>query len=366
MAFYSAATGFARASASAKHAGVKTADFSFDLPTESIAQHPVSPRDAARLLVVAEQFRDCGVRDLPDLLSPDDLLVFNNTKVIPSRLVGHRGAAKVEVTLHKKDSSTLWRAFARPGRKLKEGDRISFADGLTGEVAQKLEGGEICLAFNRADQELLSLLQVQGVMPLPPYIRRGESGDPSDKADYQTIFAKEPGAVAAPTSGLHFTPELMAAIEARGLRSVELTLHVGAGTFLPVKTEDPRSHRMHSEYGHLSQPAAQAINAARRDGGRVVAVGTTALRLLETAADGNGEVHPFRGETDIYILPGTRFKVVDLLLTNFHLPRSTLFMLVCAFSGRRRMLQAYSHAKKAGYRFYSYGDACLLWPESAT
>ena len=345
---------------------MRTADFSFDLPADLIAQHPARPRDAARMLAVGEGLQDCTVKDLPTLLSPADLLVFNNTKVIPTRLTGHRRGAKVEVTLHKQGPDASWLAFARPGRKLKVGDRIDFAAGLTAEVAQKLEGGEIRLAFDRSGSALQACLEEQGAMPLPPYIRRSESAARQDYEDYQTIFAKQAGAVAAPTSGLHFTPALMAAIAARGLRSVEVTLHVGAGTFLPVKVDDPRDHSMHSEAGTLGQPAAEAINATRRDGGRIVAVGTTSLRLLESAAGEDGVVRPFRGETDIFILPGHRFRAVDVLLTNFHLPRSTLFMLVCAFAGQQRMLAAYHHAMAAGYRFYSYGDACLLWPEAVT
>jgi len=349
---------------------MKTDSFDFDLPRERIAQHPVSPREAARLLVVGETLDDRVVRDLPALLRPGDLLVLNDTKVIPARLVGRRGAAKVEVTLHKAEGApeampARWRAFARPAKRLKPGDRIDFAEGFAAEVAAKGEAGEVTLAFDRAGAALSAALERYGVMPLPPYIQRGPAGDPRDREDYQTVLARAPGAVAAPTAGLHFSEALLDALAARGVARTTVTLHVGAGTFLPVKTEDPRQHPMHSEQGLITESAAQAIMQTREAGGRIVAVGTTALRLLEAAADAEGRLGAFHGDIALFILPGYRFKIVDLLLTNFHLPRSTLFMLVCAFAGMERMKAAYAHANAAGYRFYSYGDCCLLQREAA-
>lgn len=344
-----------------------TDDFDFDLPRDFVAQRPLTPRDASRLLEVGEKFADRSVRDLPELLQPGDVAVFNDTKVIPTRLIGQRGNARIEATLHKPlvhpdrpDAADTWRAFARPGKRLRVGDHVTFADKLFAEVLEKPEGGEVILRFNRAGADLLEALQQVGAMPLPPYIHRNDGPDAQDTADYQTVFAQEPGAVAAPTAGLHFTDRLLAALDERGIKRVTITLHVGAGTFLPVKTDDPHEHRMHAEYGEIQPAEAEAINAARQAGGRVVAIGTTALRLLETAADESGRLHPFADESDIFILPGYRFRMVDLLFTNFHLPRSTLFMLVCAFAGRKRMLQAYEHAKQEDYRFFSYGDASLL------
>ncbi len=342
---------------------MRTEDFDFELPPALIAQHPVTPRDAARLLVVGETLQDRGMRDLPELLRPGDLLVVNDTRVLPTRLSGRRGAARIEATLHKAEAPGVWRAFARPARKLGPGDEIVFAPGFTGVVRAKGEAGEVVLDFACGEAELLALLQRHGAMPLPPYIKRDlarRGPDPRDRDDYQTVFAARPGAVAAPTAGLHFTPGLLAALEARGIGRVAVTLHVGAGTFLPVKSEDPRAHVMHSEVGEISGEAAGRVNAARAAGGRIVAVGTTALRLLETACGDDGRVAPFAGETDLYLLPGDRIRAADLLLTNFHLPRSTLFMLVCAFAGEARMKAAYAHAIAGGYRFFSYGDACLL------
>lgn len=341
---------------------MKVSDFDFDLPPSLIADRPAVPRDSARLLEVAETLRDHIVRDLPTLLRPGDLLVLNDTRVIPARLFGRRSAAGVEVTLHKRVTADRWRAFARPARKLREGDVIAFEGGLSATVASKGEGGEIELAFDRGGSELMAALAEVGRMPLPPYIKRSGGADERDRADYQTIFAAKDGAVAAPTAGLHFTPALLAALEVRGIARVAVTLHVGAGTFLPVKVEDTRDHVMHEEVGEVDPAAAAAIDRARAAGGRIVAVGTTSLRLLETAADADGQVHPFSGDTNLFITPGYRFKAVDLLLTNFHLPRSTLFMLVAAFAGLERMKAAYAHAKVAGYRFYSYGDCCLLHP----
>ena len=339
---------------------MKVDTFDFELPKACIAQRPVTPRDAARLLVVGEELGDARVSDLPRCLRPGDLLVFNDTKVIPARLAGRRGAAKVEVTLHKAIDAATWRAFARPARRLKKGDRIDFAPDFAAEVETKGEAGEVTLSFETAGADLGAALERFGAMPLPSYIKRPELADARDPGDYQTVFARIPGAVAAPTASLHFTPALLDALDARGVDRVALTLHVGAGTFLPVKVEDVADHKMHAERGEITAQTATAINAARDKGNQVVAVGSTVLRLLETAADSAGRLHPFTGETDIFITPGYRFRTADRLLTNFHLPRSTLFMLVSAFAGMRRMKQAYDHAKDAGYRFYSYGDACLL------
>jgi S-adenosylmethionine:tRNA ribosyltransferase-isomerase len=335
--------------------------FDFDLPPELIASRPAVPRDSARLLSVGAALQDHIVRELPALLRPGDLLVFNDTRVIPARLFGKRGAAAVEVTLHKNVAADRWRAFARPARRLRTGDRLDF-DGLSATVVEKGEAGEVELAFDRAGPDLMAALQQSGRMPLPPYIKRPGGADARDRADYQTIYAARDGAVAAPTAGLHFTPELLTALAARGIGRAMVTLHVGAGTFLPVKVEDTRDHRMHAEIGSIDAAAADSINRARAAGGRIIAVGTTSLRLLETAAEKSARVSAFSGETDLFITPGYRFKAVDLLLTNFHLPRSTLFMLVCAFAGLDRMKRAYEHAKASGYRFYSYGDCCLLEP----
>lgn len=339
---------------------MKLSDFDFDLPPAAIAQHPVQPRDAARLLVVAETPADRTVRDLPELLSPGDLLVCNDTKVIPVRLSGRRGQVAVEATLIEDLGQARWRAMARPGRRLRPGQRIDFADDLAAEVVGKEPDRTVVLAFDREGADLLAVLEVHGRMPLPPYIKRPRGGDARDHADYQTIFADRPGAVAAPTAGLHFTPALLAALDRGGIRRTTVTLHVGAGTFLPVKTETVADHVMHAEHGEITPAAAAAVNAARAAGGRIVCVGTTALRLLEAVADGDGRLRPFLGPVDLFITPGYRWKVADLLLTNFHLPRSTLFMLVCAFAGTTRMKAAYVHALAQGYRFYSYGDCCLL------
>ncbi|MFD2234288.1 tRNA preQ1(34) S-adenosylmethionine ribosyltransferase-isomerase QueA [Phaeospirillum tilakii] len=334
--------------------------FDFELPRERIADRPARPRDAARLLrVAAGGVADRGVRDLPDLLDPGDVMVFNDTRVIPARLDGRRGTAGVELTLHLREGAECWRAFARPARKLRLGDRVEFAADFAAEVVGKGEGGEVTLRFDRGGAALMAALEAHGRLPLPPYIRHG-AADATDRADYQTTFACHDGAVAAPTAGLHFTPELLAALDARGIERVAVTLHVGAGTFLPVKVEDTDQHHMHAEIGIVTPAAAERINRARAEGRRVVAVGTTALRLLESAAAEDGTLAPFDGVTDIFIVPGYRFRVVDRLMTNFHLPRSTLFMLVSAFAGLERMRAAYAHAINDGYRFYSYGDACLL------
>ncbi len=344
---------------------MRSDDFDFELPRELIAQHPAVPRDAARLLVVGDDLQDRVVRDLPALLRPGDVMVVNDTRVIPARLFGRRGAANIEVTLTEPEETAggaRWRAFARPAKRLGPGDRIAFGSGLAATVTAKGERGEITLLFEQERVAFAAALERAGAMPLPPYIKRARGGDPRDRDDYQTVFAARDGAVAAPTAGLHFTPEMLAALDARAVARVAVTLHVGAGTFLPVTAADPRDHRMHAEWGEIAPGAAAALNAAKAKGGRVVALGSTALRLLETAADDKGDLHPFTGKTDIFILPGYRFRIVDLMLTNFHLPRSTLFMLVCAFAGTQRMKRAYAHAVQAGYRFYSYGDACLLAP----
>ncbi len=339
---------------------MKIDDFDFDLPSSAIAQRPIVPRDAARLLEVGETVVDRMVRDLPRLLRPGDIMVFNDTRVIPVRLRGKRGEASVEATLHKEIAHGRWRAFVRPARRLKPGQRIRFAADFSAEVEAKDATGEVTLAFDRHGPSLMAALETHGTMPLPPYIKRTGLADDRDRIDYQTVFAARPGAVAAPTAGLHFTPELLAAVDGCGVKRATVTLHVGAGTFLPVRTENIEDHIMHPEWGEIGEAVASDINGARADGGRVVAVGTTSLRLLETAADRDGRVRPFTGDTLLFIKPGYRFRVVDMLLTNFHLPRSTLFMLVCAFSGMGRMKEAYRHAVAAGYRFYSYGDCCLL------
>lgn len=340
--------------------------FDYHLPEDRIARFPARPRDAARLLdLTGPQLADRTVADLPDLLRPGDLLLANDTRVIPARLDGHRGEAKIEVTLHKREADAVWRAFARPAKKLRPGDRIRFAADLTADVAAKGEAGEVTLAFDRAGPDLMAALIAHGRMPLPPYIKRA-SADPGDDAhDYQTLFAARDGAVAAPTAGLHFTPELLARVEARGVRRALVTLHVGAGTFLPVKADDTADHLMHSEWGEVPQATAALIAETRATGGRIVATGTTTLRVLEAAAGADGSVPAWSGDTDLFITPGYRFKAVDLLLTNFHLPRSTLLMLVSAFIGRERILAAYEHAIRTGYRFFSYGDACLLAREDA-
>lgn len=343
--------------------------FDFDLPSRCIAQAPCRPRDAARLLRVKADggLADAAVRDLPDLLREGDVMVFNDTKVIPARLTGrrHRRGApspgpSIEVTLHKCNAGTNWHAFARPGRKLRVGDVIEFARGFSARVDRKPDDGEITLAFDCSIDEMRQGLLDHGIMPLPPYIKRPVEGCAGDRLDYQTVYAAHEGAVATPTAGLHFTNRLLAALDGRRIERVFVTLHVGAGTFLPVRADDTDDHEMHAEWGEITPDAASRINRARRSGGRVVSVGTTALRLLESAADTDGVIHPCQGETDIFITPGYRFRAVDVLMTNFHLPRSTLFMLVSAFAGRETMGAAYRHAIGRGYRFYSYGDASLL------
>jgi S-adenosylmethionine:tRNA ribosyltransferase-isomerase len=341
--------------------------FDFELPPDAIALRPATPRDSARMLVVpagAPPFEDLRVSDLPALLRPGDALVVNDTRVICARLDGFRSRgdtrAHIEATLIERLSPSGWRALARPAKKLRVGERIEFG-ALAASVEAKGEAGEITLAFDLSGAALDTAIEANGSMPLPPYIAGKRAADPRDADDYQTLFAREPGAVAAPTAGLHFTPALLAAVEAAGVAPHQVTLHVGAGTFLPVKVEDTADHQMHYEHAMLSAETAAALNDVRARGGRIVAVGTTALRCLESAADENGLLKPFCARTNIFITPGYRFRAVDALLTNFHLPRSTLFMLVCAFSGHERMEAVYAHAIRNGYRFYSYGDACLLF-----
>jgi S-adenosylmethionine:tRNA ribosyltransferase-isomerase len=337
--------------------------FDFELPPERIALRPARPRDAARMLVVAGggEFRDCGVRDLPGLLNAGDVLVFNDTRVIPAQLEGMRGAARIGATLHKRIDLRRWQAFIRNAKRLHAGDRIEFANGVAAIAEQPHDNGGWTLAF-AGEEPVEVLLERTGRMPLPPYIAGKRPTDESDKADYQTMFAREDGAVAAPTAALHFTPELLAALDGAGVKRETLTLHVGAGTFLPVKAQDTADHAMHAEWGRIDPATADRLNAARKAGGRIVAVGTTSLRLLESAAAEDGTIHPFAGDTAIFITPGYRFKAIDGLMTNFHLPKSTLFMLVSALIGRERMLAAYAHAIAAEYRFYSYGDSSLLLP----
>jgi S-adenosylmethionine:tRNA ribosyltransferase-isomerase len=338
--------------------------FDFELPPERIAQRPVEPRDAARLLrVTPDAIADRQVRDLPELLAPGDLLVLNDTRVVPARLIGRRGDATVSITLHQALALDTWLVFAKPGKRLRVGDRVRFATDFSAEVLEKRPAGDIALRFDRGGAELMEALHAHGKIPLPPYIRGGIA-DARDQSDYQTLFARRQGAVAAPTAALHFTDGLMAALAARGIGSTLLTLHVGAGTFLPVKGDDTADHVMHEELGVLTAETAERIARTRAAGGRIVAVGTTSLRLLESAAAADGTVKPFEGGTRLFITPGYRFKAIDRLMTNFHLPKSTLFMLVSAFAGLERMRAAYDHATRTGYRFYSYGDSSLLDPEN--
>jgi S-adenosylmethionine:tRNA ribosyltransferase-isomerase len=390
---------------------MRTDLFDFDLPVDRIALRPVHPRDAARLLVVKPAhsplipaqagiqgsdlggldalpwvpasagtnghiFEDRSVRDLPDLLQPGDCLVVNDSKVIAARLTGRRigrGTTEpaIEATLHKRIDGSHWRAFILGAKKVQVGDtlrfgtegKVCFLGELDAQVSHKDEGGEITLSFSFHGPVLDQAIAERGAMPLPPYIASRREPDEQDRADYQTVFAYDEGSVAAPTAGLHFTEGLLGRLKQRGIALHKITLHVGAGTFLPVKSDDTESHKMHAEFGAVSAETAAALNAVRAKGGRIVAVGSTALRLLESAAGADGQLREFSGETAIFITPGYRFKAVDLMLTNFHLPRSTLFMLVSAFSGLDCMKRAYAHAISAGYRFYSYGDACLLYPQ---
>jgi S-adenosylmethionine:tRNA ribosyltransferase-isomerase len=336
--------------------------FDFDLPPERIALRPACPRDSARLLLLdGARIEDHVVTDLPGLLRPGDCLVFNDTRVIPAQLEGRRGEASVGATLHKREGPRSWIAFVRNAKRVKTGDRIEFGNRVSAIAFERFEDGSIRLDFE-GEEPVELLLERAGRMPLPPYIAGKRPTDARDRDDYQTMFASEPGAVAAPTAALHFTPGLMAALEAMGIGHATLTLHVGAGTFLPVKADDTDEHRMHAEWGRIDSGTADRLNAVRAGGGRLIAVGTTSLRLLESAAGEDKVIRPFEGDTAIFITPGYRFRAIDGLMTNFHLPRSTLFMLVSALMGRERMQQAYAHAIEAGYRFYSYGDASLLLP----
>jgi len=339
------------------------ADFDFALPAERIAHAPARPRDAARLLhVAANGLHDRIVRDLPSLLRPGDLLIANDTRVIPAQLSARRGNARIGLTLDRPLADGTWHALARNARRLRVGDTVTVdgSEVLSADVVSRDEDGGVALRFKLDGEAFAAALNAAGALALPPYISRPEGPTAADASDYQTIFARNEGAVAAPTAGLHFTPELLAALAAGGVQRETITLHVGAGTFLPLRHEDIAQHRIHAERGLITAASAARINAARAAGHRLVAVGTTTLRLLETAVDEAGVIHPFAGETSIFLRPGHRFRSADLLLTNFHLPRSTLFMLVCAFAGTERMRAAYGHAIEAGYRFYSYGDASLL------
>jgi S-adenosylmethionine:tRNA ribosyltransferase-isomerase len=356
---------------------MRTDLFDFDLPPERIALRPARPRDAARLMVVrlGGVLEDRVVRDLPDLLQPGDQLVVNDTRVIPASLHGRRigrgPETRVEANLVKRLDGSRWQAFVKPAKRLAVGDTVRFGDEgkvcflgqLDATVEAKGEGGEVTLAFAFHGPVLDQAIAERGDMPLPPYIASRRAADDADRIDYQTLFAHDEGSVAAPTAGLHFTDELVARLQARGIGLHTVTLHVGAGTFLPVKADDTEHHKMHPEYGVVTDETAAALNGARAAGGHIVAVGSTTLRLLESAADESGTIRPLAGETAIFVTPGYKFRAVDVMLTNFHLPRSTLFMLVAAFSGLDTMKQAYAHALRAGYRFYSYGDACLLFRE---
>jgi len=338
--------------------------FDFELPPELIALRPARPRDSARLLLVPGEgaFEDLTVRDLPGLLRAGDVLVFNDTRVIPAQLEGRRGEARIGVTLHKRIDLRRWQAFVRNAKRLRAGDLVEFANGVAATAEERLDDGSWVLAFH-GDEPVEVLLDRAGQMPLPPYIAGKRPTDEADKADYQTMFAAQDGAVAAPTAALHFTPELMAALAEAGVGHETVTLHVGAGTFLPVKVEDTADHQMHAEWGIIPPEVAKRLNVARAAGGRIIAIGTTSLRLLESAADAAGTIQPFSGDTAIFITPGYRFKGIDGLMTNFHLPKSTLMMLVSALMGRERMQAAYAHSIAQGYRFYSYGDSSLLLPQ---
>jgi S-adenosylmethionine:tRNA ribosyltransferase-isomerase len=347
---------------------LKTALFDFQLPDALIATVPPSPRGSSRLLVISpeRELQDLYVQNLPDFLQSGDVLVLNDTKVIPARLKGVRGAAKVEFLLHRQMEQGIWQVFAKPAKRLRIGDYIAFADGFSAEIIAKENDGQVQLNFHCSSEQLFKKLDQYGEIPLPPYIQKKRKAGAEDKQNYQTIYADDTKAasVAAPTAGLHFTPELFAALKQRGVQIVYVTLHVGAGTFLPVKVEDTKDHVMHAEYAEISAETAALINQAKARGGRVVAVGTTSMRTLESATDANGQVQPMARTTDIFITPSYQFKCVDMLMTNFHLPKSTLFMLVSAFSGLEMMQRAYQHAIRQQYRFYSYGDACLLYRQA--
>lgn len=350
---------------------MRVSDFDFELPPERIALRPASPRDASKLLVVRQEALDDRIfRDLPDLLRAGDVLVFNNTRVIPASLSGHRigrlgTTPKIEALLHLRLDGSRWKTFVKPAKKLEKGDRVRFSregnpinnNQLYATVAEKGEAGEVTLAFDLAGPSLDDAIASLGQMPLPPYIAGKRDTDDRDRADYQTVYAERDGAVAAPTAGLHFTPTVIKRLQELGIKQETVTLHVGAGTFLPVKSEDTRDHKMHAEWGEVSSATCDRLKAARTSGGRIIAVGTTSLRLLESSG-----LEPFSGTTEIFITPGYRFRAVDLLVTNFHLPKSTLFMLVAAFAGLERMRSTYAHAIANDYRFYSYGDSSLLFP----
>jgi S-adenosylmethionine:tRNA ribosyltransferase-isomerase len=345
---------------------VRLSDFDFDLPPDRIALRPARPRDSARLLLVeGSAISDHKMLELPDLLRPGDVLVFNDTKVIPAQLEGRRGEASIGATLHKREGPREWQAFLRNAKRARVGDTIDFGEGVAASVVEKAEDGSALLHFH-GEEPVELLLERAGRMPLPPYIASRRDVDEADREDYQTMFAREEGAVAAPTAALHFTPRLLDALEANGLGRETLTLHVGAGTFLPVKSERIEEHKMHAEWGRIDAATAARLNAVRRSGGRLISVGTTSLRLLESAAGDDGIIRPFEGDTSIFITPGYRFRAIDGLITNFHLPRSTLFMLVSALMGLEVMKSAYAHAIDVGYRFYSYGDASLLLPARTT
>ena len=336
---------------------MRASDFDFDLPQDRIAHTPARPRDAARLLHVSDKLTDCHISDLVDLVRPGDLLVSNDTRVIPAQLTARRGDATIGITLDRPSGDGGWHALVRNARRMRVGDTLHIDADFTATVRVRGDDGSAVLDFNLAGADFDAALRRAGALALPPYITRPDGPTAQDQADYQTMFAATDGAVAAPTAGLHFTPALLAALSARGVGHVTVTLHVGAGTFLPMRADAVRDHRMHPERGVITQATAEAINART---GRLVAVGTTSLRLLESAVDADGRIQPFNGETAIFITPGHKITSADLLLTNFHLPKSTLFMLVCAFAGQDRMRAAYAHAIASGYRFYSYGDACLL------
>jgi len=349
-------------------------DFDFDLPEENIALRPAIPRDSAKLLLVDgcdDGFADCTVRDLPGLLRPGDCLVFNDTKVVPTQLFGVRKRdglqhANISATLHKRLTAADWLAFVKGAKKLQVGDCVSFENdcaALNAEVIAKHQDGNVALRFEKSEAQFDELLARIGHMPLPPYIAGRRGTDDQDRDDYQTVYARQEGAVAAPTAGLHFTQALLDALDERGIERVFVTLHVGSGTFLPMKVDDTNDHVMHAEWGSVSEEVARTINMTRANGGRIVCVGTTSLRLMESAADEAGALCAWEGETDIFITPGYRFRCADGLMTNFHLPKSTLFMLVSAFCGLETMRSAYEHAITNGYRFYSYGDASLLWKQ---
>lgn len=340
---------------------MKTELFDFHLPEELIASEPANPRDASRMLVVGKQIEDKGVRDLLSFLHAGDIMVFNDSKVIPARLLGKRGDAKIEILLHKREGiGNNWKCFAKPAKRIRIGDTVSFAENFFAKVLEKHADGQVLLKFDYSDSEFWQKLDIHGLMPLPPYIEKMRKASAQDSTSYQTVYAKNAGSVAAPTAGLHFTDELLKKIDELGVKRVHVTLHVGGGTFLPVKAENTKDHIMHSEFASITKETVEAINNAKKAGGRVIAIGTTSVRTLESAADEHGNLREFSSETNIFITPSYKFKVVDMIFTNFHLPKSTLFMLVSAFAGLEKMRMAYAHAIENQYRFYSYGDACLL------